>query len=201
MRKALLILIIGSILTINNLFGDCIACWHLKRVEITQQDGTTSLGYVLWNDLWAAMIDTSFRNNFPESLIFVCKKYNTNIILYREIVVFEDQTFKNPLALDNIDTIKVDNISHIIARPDNFENLSGASGIHVITREIANKLKEKPYALYVFENELSDIYILSYNKQFDKDKLIEISKTEYWDKDKIKEYEKQGLIFLTFGYD
>ncbi|MBK7095653.1 MAG: hypothetical protein IPH57_11605 [Saprospiraceae bacterium] len=101
--------------------------------------------------------------------------------------------------MDDIDTIKVNSISRIISIPDSFENLTGASGIQVITKDIANKIKEIPYEIYITETGYSEVLILSYNKHIKKEKLVEISKTDFLNR-KI-EYEKLGIIILEFGFD
>lgn len=197
--KNLITTLIAITLLSSNAYGYCQACWSIKRVEIITCDSKTVNGYILWNDAWLMETDPSNKTQFPESVLKFLKLTDRQLIVHKNLVLFEKLFQKAPLSVYGQDTLNLKDICKISSVPDKFENIKGASRIDVISKKAAKQFKTKPLAIYSFDFALSTMYFVSYNKDYDKDKLISLSKTQFWDKE--SEYEKLNVYFVEVGYD
>jgi hypothetical protein len=198
MKKYILILFV---FISTNLLADCQACWNLRSVKILKADGNIIEGYILWNKAWYHLYlkDPVSQESFGDSVLYYHVKEKQNIILYKEIVTFENLFGRSPLAINNIDTIDVSFVIKINPTPGQYNGLEGACQIQVISRDVVNLLSSPPIAIYSELEGNPEVYFISYNKEYDINKLMELYQSDYFIK--IKELEKVGVLILAFYWD
>ena len=201
--KATTLIIIFLTFILKQSFADCQACWTLKGVNITLNDNSTVVGYVMWNNGWLAMNfpDTEKQDNFSDSLFIYHQKLDRKLVVYKNIMTFDNLFSNHPIAINDIDTINIDNIKVIKQTKLEHDGLTGASYIQIISIQLANKLENPPVASYKFRSKLGpiDTYIISFNNDYNKEKLEEISKSDYFKN--LGEFEMQSVYFFDFHFD
>src|SRR5688572_1750772 len=82
----MVLFLLAIILASTTVKADCLACWELRKVEITLKNGETKTGFVQWNDSWLnEKVENwkELRNKFPENLLECYRSSPNN----REILV------------------------------------------------------------------------------------------------------------------
>lgn len=202
--KALLIIFI-SLMTFNIAHGSCLACWELRKVEITYNNGAVKTGYVEWNEGWISptLNYEKWHNKFPESFV---QFYNTfqptyDVYLYTKIYPVKNDSIGEFMATTKENIIKIDfkQIKSIREIEKKAENYWGADEMPVFTLEEIEKLRTNPVALIVIQDSISDTYFLSYNPAITRKQLNAVNENNY--EQKAVELKKKGVIVYTIGFD
>jgi hypothetical protein len=168
--------------------ADCIACWELRKVEITLNNGEQVIGLVQWNDGWLGGYGgieewKTWSNRFPENFVF----YRKNNDLYKYFFLFSNI---DSIATDSIPNtvyiadkksqrrLNIDDVSSIKSMAQNFK-IAGAGVLPVFTTAEIALLKTNPIGLFYYDGGVADEWLISYNPQITWFELQEIGKTQF----------------------
>jgi hypothetical protein len=198
------ILVLTIIITTSIAEADCLACWELRKVEITLKNGESRTGFVRWNEAWLNETIKNWkelRNAFPENFMALHRsKPGQNIYLLTKLTTVKNDSVKEFKAITKEDQliIQPDEITTITEFDKDLKKYEGAGEIPVYTREELIKLNTNPYATYQYVGPVSDAYFLSYNKKVTRQQLKEISENNELESDELT---RMGVIMVTVGYD
>ncbi|HMG89830.1 MAG TPA: hypothetical protein VK589_07215 [Chryseolinea sp.] len=184
--------------------ADCLACWELRKVEITLKNGETRTGFVFWNEAWLDETIENWkelRNKFPENFMALHRsKPGQNIYLLTKLTTVKNDSLQEFKAITKEDQlgIRPDEVTVITELDQGLKKYEGAGKIPVYTLEELNKLNTNPYATYQYEGAVSDDFFLSYNKKITRQQLKKISENNEIGPDELT---KMGVIIVTIGYD
>ena len=193
------------LMTFNIAMADCLACWELRKVEITYNDGTILNGYVEWNEGWisSALDYKVWSNKFPESFVklYTTLKPQYDVNIYQKIFPIKNDSIGEFVSrlkeyIIKIDFQQINSIREIEVTTKKFE---GADDIPIFTLAEIQKLKTNPIALISIDEEVAVIYFLSYNPAITRKQLNTINKKNFEQKAEI--LKDQGVIIFTIGYD
>jgi hypothetical protein len=203
MKKTITLLLILIASTIVK--ADCLACWELRKVEITLTNGEIMTGFVRWNESWVVLLEDwkVWKNNFPQSLIHYHKSIPNNqdiLVLTKLTNVKNDSLFEFKATTEKDQfIIRPEEIDRIVEIDEESKRYQSAGGIPVYTETELETLNKNPYAAYHKDIGVADVYFLSYNKRINKQMLQEYSKSEYWTKK--DELSMKGVIIVILSYD
>ena len=196
------VLALGVLLRSDHGRADCLACSELKGVQIETKNGDSQKGYVSWNPAWfkerqharfpeALLSPESWENDLPRTV----RLYKT---LYR---------IKHPLSIlvtTNAGTVTLSlrDIRRIVPFPQEHDGYQGA-GLPVLSQTAIRLLsQEEPYALFKDDSGPTDIYLISFKKGIDKEKLRHIRKSlRKITAETVSELEASLVILLSIPYD
>ena len=194
-----------TILLSSTAQADCLACWQLRKVNITLTSGDSLSGFVKWNDAWLGS-DADYikwQNKFPESLVYLYRSQPDTIKIEFVKSLFNiknDSLYEfQATTLDNIISLNYYDIKTIVEIKDNINVFSGAGAIPIFTLDDINKLQTNPYAIVTINDMVADIYILSYNPEITRKQLNLITSKNYYYQ--IDELNKKGVITVIMSYD
>ncbi len=203
MRRLLTLLII--LIGFNTTQADCLACWELRKVEITLTNGEIISGYIEWNESWLGEVSlyTQWQNKFPESLIPYYKslKYERKIILYKEIFIIKNDSIDEFAATKeecklNLDYRKVKSVRELDKKAKRYH---GADDLPVFTQEQIDKLKTNPFAMVEIDESVFSVFFLSYNPEITRKQLNKITENDR--EQRAIEFKNKGVIVYIIGYD
>jgi len=184
--------------------ADCLACWQLKHVVITLQNGESIEGYIRWNDIWVEIYsneDLSSRSLMEKVSQLQLDTEWYDLVVYRDIYFTGDNLpFHTIVASNRIDTIKSDQLRDLSELKMDIQSHEGAGNIMNLEDESIKLIKEKPLYYFKVEGEVSETHYLSYNPLITKEDLILISKdSKYYLKR--EKYEEQKVIIIVVSWD
>ena len=211
MTMRLLFFILIAILNINNLKADCTACWELRKVEITLNNGDNIVGFVKWNDAWWNGDNIKkWAGKFPESFVpyYQSLNYNFEILVIKELIPVANDSLnlligtKNKLIAtkqENLTKLDYKQIKSVIEIDKNSEHFQGAGSISVYTQEELDKLNTNPYATHYVDGVTADVYFLSYNPEITREQMKELGLYTYGNL--CEAYSKKGVIMVMISFD
>jgi hypothetical protein len=191
--------------------ADCLACWELRKVEITLNTGDKITGFVKWNEAWLNGEMLKWQNKFPESLVpyYNSLNYKLEILVIKELIPVNNDSLTKLLDKDlkliatkKENLIKLDHkqIKSVIEFDKSTIHLQGAGDISVFTQDEFDKLNTNPYAIRQIDNlPTCVIYFLSYNAKITNKQMKEINEYNCWKLS--KDYAKQGVIMIVINGD
>lgn len=150
------------------------ACWVLRKVEVTLTDGTILKGYVQWNEsrISESLDFNKWQNKFPESLVPYYKNlpYKRDLILIQEIFFIRNDSIGEIFASKKecLKTLDLNQIKTVKELDKNAKRLEGLGEILTFTQDEINKLKTNPIATMRIKIEPTDVYFISYNPEIER---------------------------------
>ena len=196
----LVFLIIG----VNTAKADCPACWELRKVEITMNNGQIITGYVKWNELWLNdVLDTTvWRNRFPESLLpyYQNLSYKWDLEFITELFIIKNDSIDEFIATKaestgNLDYTKIKSVRELDASAKKYH---GIDEIQILTQKDIDRLKTNPLAVYYYDAGIFGTYFLSYNPAITAKVLSGINEQNY--QKMVTDLKAKNVIVYTFGY-
>lgn len=201
--KNLLVLII-LVIGFNNAKAGCLACWELRKVELTLTSGQKVTGYVKWNEAWlTGVLDTAvWKNRFPESMLpyFQTLGYQWEMELITEIFIIKNDSIDELIATKaefqgNLDYNKVKSVREL----DKGEKIyHGAGDILILSQDDIDRLKSNPFATYYFDSSFFGTFFLSYNQAITRKELSNINEDNY--QRMVADFKKRGVVVYSVGY-
>lgn len=204
-KRILLILGLLILISLQNTFADCLACWELKYVKITLTNNQEIKGYIKWNEVWLSSKNPEKKqfDSFHEKYIFTMENWNwEKLKVYKYILELGDHLPVKGLVTskDSIETVFIIDIKKIERIKKESSNLQGAGDITDLDSKSIELLNKKPISWHKDQGTVSETYFLNYNEKINKDQLIEISKaSDYWLKR--KSYEDEGILIIMVSWD
>lgn len=201
--KHILILFILAI-GINVANAQCVACWELRKVEITMKSGQNITGYVKWNDVWLNdVLDTAvWKNRFPESLLPYYENlgYKWDLEFITEIFVINNDSIVEFLAtkaisIGNLDYTKIKSVQEL---DKDSKIYHGVGDIQVFTQSEIDKLKTNPVAVLFYTSGYFGTYFLSYNPAITAKELSRINEDNY--SKMAVDLKAKGVIVYSVGF-
>lgn len=202
MKKILALLIL--VISFNTAKADCVACWELRKVEITMNSGEIITGYVKWNEAWLNdVVDTAiWKNRFPESLLPYYQNlgYKWDLELITEIFIIKNDSIDEFIATKaecqgNLDYAKIKSVREIDKGAKIYH---GAEDILILKQNDIDRLKSNPYATFYFDSSFFGTFFLSYNKAITRNELNKINEDNY--QRMVTDLKAKGVIIYSFGY-
>lgn len=203
MIRILAILMIAT--GFNTAKADCVACWELRKVEITMTDGKIVNGYVKWNEIWLNdVLDTSvWKNKFPESLLpyYQNLSYKWDLELFTEIFTIKNDSIDEFIATKAESTGSLDytKIKSVRELDKGSKIYHGVDEIMVLTQSDIDRLRTNPVATFYFLDASSiETYFISYNKAITRKELSRINEGNL--RQMATELKAKGVVVYSFGF-
>ena len=202
MRNFLVALFLLSLFSTSR--AECIACWELRKVEITLNSGQIINGYVKWNELWLnGVLDTAvWKNRFPESLLpyYQNLEYKWDLEFITELHIISNDSISEfiattAVAIGNLDYTKIKSVRELDPGAKKYH---GVDDIMILTQAEIAKLKTNPVAVYYYEGALFTTCFISYNPAINHKTFSLINEDNY--AGKVDELRAKGVIVYTIAY-
>lgn len=202
MRNFLVALFLLSLFSTSR--AECIACWELRKVEITLNSGQIINGYVKWNELWLnGVLDTAvWKNRFPESLLpyYQNLEYKWDLEFITELHIISNDSISEfiattAVAIGNLDYTKIKSVRELDPGAKKYH---GVDDIMILTQAEIAKLKTNPVAVYYYEGALFTTCLISYNPAINHKTFSLINEDNY--ATKVDELRAKGVIVYTIAY-
>lgn len=159
----------GVLLFLTTLFpsrgsAGCIACFQLKGVEITLNDGRIVRGHMTWNDMWVTGW-TETEKKFPDIVFELGKTESVSVYTHLKWIKFPTG---GVVATQESVRIPVWEIKRLVPKPGGFEGVDGATKLPVVSERTADLLQTPPEASCTWDEGVADVYWVSYNKNITK---------------------------------
>jgi hypothetical protein len=200
-----LLLCLCFLIGFHSVKGDCLACWELRKVEITCTNGKTLTGYVQWNESWLVLMPDYkvWQNRFPESYVpyYSQFKHQCDIFLYKQVFPVKNDSIREFIATKKECMVKFDikQIKSIREIDKDKKKYTGADELPVFTQAEINRLRTNPIAMKVVDQGVADIIFLSYNPSITGKQLSTIDEQNYEQKKVL--LKGKGVICYSLGYD
>lgn len=184
--------------------ADCPACWELRKVEITLNNGEIITGYVKWNESWLNdVLDTAvWKNRFPESLLPYYQNlgYKWDLEFITELFIIKNDSIEEFLATKaestgNLDYTKIKSVRELDVQAKKYR---GMDEIQILGQKDIDRLKTNPVAVFYYDAGVFGTYFLSYNPAITHKVLSTINEENY--QRKVDEMKAKGVIVYSFGY-
>lgn len=135
-------------------------------------------------------------------MIYSYRNIKSNFILYKKITEIKNDSITGFFGTTSADTIGIDPsfISDITEIQTDSAFYEGAGSVMMFSEGDLKKLKNNPFAVYMIEGIVSDIYLISYNPEITHKDLNHL-KFENYNNSKIKELQSKGVIVLEISFD
>ena len=188
----------------SNLKADCLACWKLKYVEIENNNGEVSKGYIKWSDISVSYSEQVHKKDYTHTTEFcdtIATYFSDNS---DKLIVFNDFVFNRKLfgntaiAVGEADTIDIDEMKNILTPIKEYSGYEGAGAMPGITKSQSDLFVNKPIvAMYKTAGwGFSDAYYLSYDVNIREEELIEMAKN----RDEDSRFDGK-IILIEIHYD
>lgn len=184
--------------------AQCIACWELRKVEITMKTGQSITGYVKWNEIWLNdVLDTAvWKSRFPESLLPYYENlgYKWDLEFITEIFVIKNDSINEfyatkAISTGNLDYTKIQSVRELDKGSKIYR---GVGDIQVFTQAEIDKLKTNPVAVLFYTSAYFGTYFLSYNPAITAAELSRINDDNY--SKMAVDLKARGVIVYSVGY-
>jgi hypothetical protein len=201
--KISILFLLLFLIDVSLAMADCLACWELRKVEVSLKSGQRMVGFVHWNESWLYVIPNwkKFENKFPENFLeYVRNKPQKQMLLLTKLTTIKNDSlfeFKAITPNDEI-FIKTDDVKSIVELEKDAPKYQGAGSLPKYSQEVINMLKTNPYATYHKDIGVADFYYLSYHLAVNRRRLKEISEENNDNEERLA---KLGVILVAMSYD